>query len=470
MSMFPPQAYGYKPKRKLFKLRRYKKWMVNGSTGGGKSTWIEEKAEQFLRKGALVWDLWAAENFENCFWSLGGKLDEDRKKDPTARTIGYPVLVIRPRETELEYKNHSCTCGEQESDHKARVKLSCLGMDMPKIRCKHFVPLVKDVTDDVPIHEWVRAILAEKRKVNRVIVFNQAFYLDERDAYKALASILKQFRQLVKKNLIPTMLPNVLIFREVGDLVTGGMKTVAGPYQTEVRRQIQALIRKPRHVHAHMFLDAQRDNDIASAVAEQKDYLVIKNATYDLIPERYEWVIDEIEAQQAQTQVNLDFDNIDQWPAIPDLKKDQCYVVHPDRVIELRTSGMPGFLHKREHDDWRDLAGIGVTYLNKEELRSRLDITRQKERDEKKAVKDKKMETAIAAYYKHKEDPTKNTWDKLAKDVGWLGKDGKPSGGALKFFVGELKRKGKIKDADDDAKDTSSGAVSSNDQDDDNLE
>lgn len=350
----------------IFIVRRFKKYIANGSTGSGKSTFLEFLAEIALKKGCIVWDLWAAGVYENCFWCIPGKKDPERKYDPYARRVGYPVLIIHPKNLRIEPREGTsplCTCGRPEPEHDQHFKLSCLNMEIRRIRCKRFVPLIMTITDDKPLSEIVKIVLSENRKYKRVIVFNEGFYDDLGDAYRKLAKILKDYPTLIKRKIIPRDVPNCMIFRELGDLATGGVKSVTGQTtQTAVRREIQNLMRKPRHWHVHIMGDAQRNEDIASAVAEQKDYWIIKRATEELIPERYKPKINRIEMMAQKADNDLDFANMKRWVPVNKLQAWQCYILHPDDTIEFKTSRQPGFMHKGEFDDWEELAGVEIKY------------------------------------------------------------------------------------------------------------
>lgn len=354
------QAQAYRFKRRILVRRRYKKYIINGSTDAGKSTTGEWLAEKLLRMGVIVWDLWGAGTYENCFWCIPGKRDKDRRQDPTARKLGYPILVIHPKTTRLQINDPVCTCGRREEEHGKFATTPCLNTKVRTIRCKKFVPLIIGMPDNTPLGDIIRFVLSEKRKIKRVIVFNEGFYDDLDQAYRVLAKILKEYPYLIKRKVIPKDQPNCMLFRELGDLATGGMKTDKRPGQTEVKRQIQNLIRKNRHWHVHLIGDAQRNDDIAGTVADQKDFFLLKKITDDLIPERYEWIPNDIRRRAQMAESNLDFANYSSWPLLNQLQKWQCYVVHFDNFIELKKTGLPGFMHKGEHDDWEELANVEV--------------------------------------------------------------------------------------------------------------
>lgn len=402
--------------------------MANGSKGSGKSTWLEFGGELRLKMGDLVMDFWAAGNYENCFWCVPGKADPDRKEDPRARKVGYPVLIIHPKTTIIKPIDLPlCTCGKKEPDH------------VTPWPCKRFVPLIMSVTDDISLTKIVQMVLAEKRKYKRIIVFNEAFYNDPRDAYRALAKYLREFPMLIKRGNIPDNVSTTMIFRELGDLVTGGVKAIAGPYQTEVRRQMQTLARKCRHWKTNLLLDAQRNDDIAAAVADQKDYLIIKQATDDLIPEKYLWVLKKIQDNSMSAYADLDFGDMKKWPPINRLKQWQAYIVHPDNTIELRTFPFPGFMHKREKDSWKKLAGVTMEYdiTASPILSAEHKAANAQKSLERKAAKITALKQAIAYH-----DNEGLTWQESAVKVGWLNGEGKPDGTKLQVDVGRYKKKG----------------------------
>lgn len=425
MSIYPRQIYN----KRVFTRGRYHCYMANGSKGSGKSTWLEFAGEIRLKQGDIVLDLWGAGNYENCFWCVPGKADPDRRNDPRARKVGYPVLIIHPKTMIIKPVDDLplCTCGRKAPDHV---------FPWP---CKRFVPLIMTTTDDTTLAKIVQMVLEEKRKYKRVIIFNEAFYNDPRDAYRALAKLLREFPMLIKRGNIPDNVSTTMIFRELGDLVTGGVKAIAGPYQTEVRRQMQTLARKCRHWKTNLLFDAQRNDDIAAAVADQKDYLIIKKATDDLIPEKYGWVIKKIQEKSLAAYADLDFGDMKKWPAINQLQQWQAYIVHPDNSIDLRTFPMPGFMHKREKDSWKKLANVVLEYdITASPI---LSVEMKAEQAQKAVAKKTEKITALkqAIGYHDKENMT---WQDCAIKVGWLNGDGKPDGTKLQVDVGRYKKKG----------------------------
>ena len=115
-------------KRKVFWLDHFFCYIINGSKGSGKSTLVEYILCWFWMHSFLIFDFWAAGNYENAFWVVPGKADPKRKQDPTARSIGYPVLIIHPETTLITQNEPLCTCGKGERLHYYR-RPSCLGFE-----------------------------------------------------------------------------------------------------------------------------------------------------------------------------------------------------------------------------------------------------------------------------------------------------------------------------------------------------
>jgi len=372
--------------RPIFHLDRFHAYIANGSKGSGKSNWLEYAAEQFLKMGFLGFDFWAAP-YENLFWCIPGKKDTMRANNPrdyTARDYGYPMLIIHPASVELQEKVQICTCGKMQSEHSAESP------------CKRFIPLILTVTDDTSLEEIVKIVLGEKRNLKRVIVFNEAFYDDIRVAYKILSKYLKEYPMLIKRGIIPYQQGCFMIFREVADLVTGGVKVIGGPYALETRRMMQTLIRKCRHLHTQLLLDSQRNDDIAASVAENRDYLILKKSTDDLIPEKYQWVLKKVMEDRDNAEYELDFAKRDAFPAIASIKPWEYYVVMPDNTIEYRTFPQPGFMHKKEHDDWFSIAGI-IPHYDKRQVSKSVEEQTQAMRN--KAEKDNRRIAILQRAY-----------------------------------------------------------------------
>lgn len=350
------------------------------------------------------------------------------RKEGEGRVIGYPVLVILPKTTVIKQKDPLCSCGVAFADHDAA--------EADGWKCKaDRQPLIRTITDDMPLKEIVELAHREKR----ICIFNRGFYGDQRDAYRTLAKMLKELPFLILRGSFSRNTCFCIGFREAGQIAPSGLKGMRGDWETNTKREIQTYIREARHLRSVLALDFQRSSDIAASIAQQRDFLFVKRSTKDLIPEHYMWMWDAIAYKKAYAQENLDFDAEDDWPPIPKLKPWESYCLFPDGHFERRYHGMANFHHKRPNDVWSMDANCEIQYLEKKDLDKdgiqKKILSLSKKKDEKA-----RQEDVLKEADKLHEDGS--TWVELAKKYGWLDKStGLPSGDRLKMAVRRWKER-----------------------------
>ena len=330
------------------------------------------------------------------------------------RLVGYPVLIILPKTTVLKQKNELCVCGIPLFEHDSELP------------CKKPVPLIKTVTDDMPLREIIELAAKEKR----VCVFNRGFYGDQRDAYRQLAKMLKELPFLILRGSLPKHQCFCLGFREAGQIAPSGLKGMRGDYETNVKRELQTYIREARHLRTVLVLDFQRSSDIAKSIASQRDFLLIKRSTKDLLPDDLLPLWDNIEARRWQAIENLEHldGGLDSYPSISRLKHTEVYALFPDRTYEKRTHGLYSCKHKRPSDSWASDANVEIQYLDKKELEKSVEEKTIKQLTQKREKKEQRIEALKAAKVMKEEGLT---MEQIAVKIGWLGRDGKPSASGL---------------------------------------
>jgi len=300
------------------------------------------------------------------------------------RLVGYPVLVIIPRSTVVTQKEPLCVCGIPLKDHAGE------NIDDPEILCRHPDELIKFVVDDTPLDKILLTALQERR----IIVFNRGFYYEHKDAYRKLAQFLHQLPYLIIQGAIPSNTSIALGFRELSNIAPQGLKSEKGDWETETKRKIQSLIRDARHHSIVMFGDFQRSQDIAKAIAAQRDTIIFKRTTPDLMPEDYADLYFEIENLRRNARENLDTSLVRKLPSMSQLKDWQAYVLYPDNHFQLIETGMPGFHHKESGEHWSALAGVRIKFDAKKVPKS---VEKAKKQLEKEDERQKRIATLMEA-------------------------------------------------------------------------
>lgn len=291
------------------------------------------------------------------------------------RRVGYPVLILVPRTTTVTQKDPLCKCGIPIRDHDSSGEIPCKGPD----------ELIKFVFDDTPLDKVLMTALEEKR----IIVFNRGFYHEHKDAFRRLAQILHQLPYLIIQAAIPPNTPIALGFRELSNIAPQGLKSEKGDWETETKRRIQSLIRDARHHSIVMFGDFQRSQDIAKAIAAQRDTLIFKRTTPDLMPEEYVDLFFEIEKLRRNARENLDNGLARRLPSMSQLKDWQAYALFPDNHFQLIETGMPGFHHKESGEQWSAITGIRIKFDAKKVPRS---VEKAKKQLEKEDERQKRLD------------------------------------------------------------------------------
>jgi hypothetical protein len=359
-------------RREIFlKPPNFAAYYLQGSRGSGKSATAERICEIYYQRKYVIMDFWSSIDLESLFWCIPGKLDPDRKNDPYARSFGYPVLIIKPKETLIEPRNPLCRCGTPMSAHTAEAK------------CKRPSPLIRTIDDQTPLSE----IILKAYKGRRILIHSPGLYKDPRDAVRTLGRFLGELPLLVRQETLPTNVSMVLLLREMGNIVPQGLQNYGRGLEAQVKRPLQLLVREARHLRIVLVGDFQRSSDIASTVVAQRDFMIFKKITRDLIPETYAFVSDSIENRRALAYQKMDWQSYYDMPSLSNLRHHESIVVFPDsswRKIELR---MAGFKHKKPSDSWPSLANCLVKFLDPKQLAEKKSATiRKKELEAERKI------------------------------------------------------------------------------------
>jgi hypothetical protein len=346
------------------------------------------------------------------------------------KVVGYPVLIVLPKTTVIKQNNPLCCCGVAMVDHAEA--------ESDGWKCNYGKQLlIKTITDDTPLKEIIELTSREKR----ICIFNRGFYGDQRDAYRTLAKMLRELPFLILRGSLSKDKCFCLGMREAGQIAPSGLKGMKGDYETQTKRELQTYIREARHLRTVLCLDFQRSSDIAKSIASQRDFLFVKRSTKDLIPDDYLWLYDAIENEKSDAYENLEWDKFENLPTIPTLKPWESYILFPDHHFEKRFHGMAAFHHKKPQDSWANDANCTIEYLDKHELEKVTEEVKIKQLTKKKEARQERLQGLKQAKAMKDEGLT---YQEIAIKLGWLGRDGKPSGSALQRAMDRALKSGII--------------------------
>jgi len=277
--------------------------LVIGRRGYGKTTFLEWLAEQYYEQGALIVDPWSARDQENLYWVIAG---------PTGKK--YPIILVHPEYVEVKVP-------------------------------AHMRQLVKPMCDT---EGWER-ILRTAKKEKRIVCLDNTSYRPN-DAFQQCAKLVKQLPNINRTKLHTHIF---LCLREAGSLVFSHLKTDKAASAT--RSAILQMIRESRHNQITWVMDTQRYGDVYKGMRDNTDVTIVKNTPFLGLPEDMKFLWKYVKTIYKK---NQRANKVVRWPGISFLKKHEHYRVWASGQVELGESGMPGFRHKGEKDNFPMDSGI----------------------------------------------------------------------------------------------------------------
>jgi len=315
----------------------------------GKSAKGERICEIYYQRGYVILDWWASIDLENAFWCVPGKLDKDRINDPYALNVGYPVLLIVPKSTEIIPRRPLCRCG---------VPIDAHGSD--EVKCKKPFKLIETITDDKPLKEIIEKAYYERR----ICVLSPGFYRDKTEALRTLAKFLRELPDLITIGVIPSHISMVLFMRELGNIAPQGLQNYGRGLEAAIKRPLQQLVREARHLRIVLIGDFQRSSDIAKTIVAQRDYLLFSRITRDLITDQFQWIYDAVLYRKTRARESMDFETFYSLQPLSNIYDNQFVAVWPDNYWTLTSLRMAGFKHKKPDDSWSELANCSIKYVD----------------------------------------------------------------------------------------------------------
>ncbi len=388
-------------------------YFIIGKKGAGKSALLERMLEIYYRLGYVVLDWNSAFDLESLHWCVP---NTDKGSD-----VAFPILLIIPRTTEIISNHRKITTiyGEQ-------------------------VEAVKTIYDDVPLKEIIKTAYEEKR----ICVFSIYLYKPEQKGQRKVSEFIKEL-PTVMRDEVPSYINVALGLRELADLSSNRMKTYAGDSEKESKRALNHFSRQARHARTTMILDMQNPDDVYGALVAQEDFILVKRLNKHHIPEKLGWLKKAIDEKIHYAARHYMIDSV-QYISLDRISNNSFYAIWPDGHFSVHHNKEPTFRHHRTDDDAFELAGIArPKFLSKQDLEKRTEgkITEIQQKQNKKSERLKKIQEAYELYKRKKKENPDYGWFDCAKDVGFLGVDGKPSEDGIRKAVKTAIKDGLITDA-----------------------
>lgn len=371
----------------------YPAYFIVGKKGAGKSVLLERCLEIYYSQGYVVCDFNSAADIESLQWSV----KDETKADGRA----YPILVILPPTTIMTIKPRLITMPDGKQ-----------------------VQAVKTIPDSTPLKD----IIMTAHREQRVIIFSIHLYESEVKGQLKFSQIIKNFPRTVRDHLPKTM-KFAIGLRELADLSSNRMLTFAGAGERESKRGLNYFSRVARHFRCSIVLDMQDPDQIFSALTAQEDFILIKRLNKHHIPDKLRWLEYDINNQVIFARQHYLMSRL-QVVSMDRLTNNSYYCVWPDGEFSLEHNREPLFKHHASDDDALELAGVELKFISKSELGEAAIENKIEKFQKRKEVEINRDKAIIEAIRMHEEEEF--SWDECAVKVGWLLKDSKPSGQALK--------------------------------------
>jgi len=246
----------------------------------------------------------------------------------------------------------------------------------------------------------------EARREHRWLIMNPLTFETAADKFNTISYILTRLKFWMDAYFQPNTPESVAKLRGVKEpippsewtpqekhwskvvLVLSELRTIAptNRYSPEVdssksKRAIVDIVPELRHVRCFFLGDLQSPEDLNDSVRPHANYVVIKNASADLLGKEWHFFLNKIEKLRKERLIFFShgkygdfrfapqyFTNIidKQLPRVEQLPRDKAYVVWPNgefRLISFKAGG--SYHHKQEHETIQSVTGITWT-LNPE--------------------------------------------------------------------------------------------------------
>jgi hypothetical protein len=336
-------------------------FIVIGRRGAGKSSFLAKLAETAYEEGLIIFDTFAAEDFENCSWVVMAEK-------------AYPCIFIMPRYVDI-------------------------------VIPKEYQKLIKIMYDDEPLEQMLRVAKDEKR----VLVFvNSAYYEDDRPRmFEDLAGYYKQI-----EGINESLGFNIFIFaREMRQISQGAGKVKLHVNAEMTKAALILLSTTCRHHHISLGLDGQFFSQSDSEIVDNYDRVVIKRSLSFKIPDK----LQAYSKESRTTKKIVDVIAENGWTPLEALKPEEYYQLYDTGELHKDTFSMPKFHLKKETEFFQLMTGIKFN-INEEKFN-------QKFKEEEKIEKSPHEERLYRIYEKLKKgvkpDGKPLTNQEIAEQMGF---------------------------------------------------
>ncbi len=402
-----------------------------GFTGAAKSTGLEVIATRLLNAGNTGFDAHGGEMHESAFWStnMGCCLEEDNPcnctpfdsdegRKPMTMLVPHDFILTNSLgvESELPLKFYNENRFSLWEFKKYVAQLRANGQEpgilefnpnnppmkpqgLPKVPWIKFIRLPKSKMGTSKKGDWEYEENKELRKIflremkfardegqHRMVVFNIGFWNNNFQKMNTLSLLIRSFEMAKKEVFYPPMIFDrkyedwtdaektydkcFMLFRELGDVADGTIKSDLGGFSTLVKKALVWYIKKGRQLNCSLIGDMQRPDDVMAKIRDHADWFHLKKSPVKLLGEGFkefiEWVDEHREEELRIT--GYDYDKVNaQYPRVQDLSKGTGWAVSNDEVYRLTSYKMPDHHHWRPEDHWDRITGIHWTWAGQEE-------------------------------------------------------------------------------------------------------
>lgn len=314
----------------LYDFSVYLSWIITGVKGFGKSAFMEQAVERYVKKGFLVFDLYDSGDMESCFWVV--------------RRCPNPV---HPGQVPLRYDEDACPlCGmEPATDYRILFvypdEVTIRRVADPRIAV-------------IPANAGLEAIVEQALAENRIITLASGLF-DETELDYLLTNWIIQWRLL---NRDVFRVNAVFLIREAASVIFA--KRRERESQKYLKTALETFYRRARHVRTCIFFDTQSHTSVDIEFRRITERMIIKKQNRGDMNAFVRGINDRIkEDRKAMFKKGKKRSVVNnKRPEIPYLRNNEFYAVFPDGKYYLKRNGLPSFYHKTERDYFVDLVGM----------------------------------------------------------------------------------------------------------------
>lgn len=300
-------------------------YYVVGNKRWGKTTWLEEAAEDYRDHDYVIFDLFDGGDFEGAFWGI--------RDCPRCHTpIKYDEKVC-----------YKCKLTPKYDAHEVLLVVP------PYIDVTMKDPHFKLIDSDVGLKKICETALDE----NRVVSVACGIF-DNDHLFKMLAEWMYQWLQLNRDTF---RIDTCFVMREAADIAFARKMTMS-KFQGVLKGAMINLIRKAGHCRTVVLFDTQRFMGLDIDVRGNIPYTIVKRHSKDNMSKVVNNLNDKILEQRNRWfyEDRLDPDMINSVrPEVTYLRRQEFYCIFDSGDYGISYNGFPSFHHKGPRDYFAQL-------------------------------------------------------------------------------------------------------------------